>query len=427
MYDRGRRLRKSGPTGLMMNIAIVGPFGLRPKSTVRRRALPLGQALATRGHRVTVIVPSWDWPGDAGREWWEGGVRIQCPPLGPPAPGLSSAALLARLVRAILDLQPEVVHCFKPKAYAGLVALLLWHARNMGLWQGRLVVDSDDWEGPGGWNDRGGYSWLQCHLFAWQERWGLLHADAVTVASCTLQVMALSLGVPSERLYYLPNGVSPLPAAREQREDVRRRLGLGGHPVLLCYTRFVGCGPAHWAAIVAGVAREVPSAHFLVVGTGLAGEEQEFRERFPLYGLARKVTLVGWVPEEALPGYFAAADLALFPLEDTLVNRTRCPAKLVDLLAAGVPVLAEAVGEVQSYIEDGASGVLLPPESPPEVWGTEAAALLKDTPRRRRLGVAARCEMRRRFSWDRLAESLLLAYSPIQGRAIPSVSKSRTM
>jgi len=52
-----------------MNIAIFGPFGLRPKSTMRRRALPLGKALAVRGHRVTVIIPPWDWPGDAGREW----------------------------------------------------------------------------------------------------------------------------------------------------------------------------------------------------------------------------------------------------------------------------------------------------------------------------------------------------------------------
>ena len=199
------------PGALIMNIAMLGPFGLRPKSTMRRRALPLGKALAARGHGVTIIVPPWDWPADAGRQWQEEGVEVRCLSLSPSVPGLSAIALVVRLLRGALDTQPDVVHCFKPKAYAGLAAFLLWYGRYVGLWRGRLVVDSDDWEGPGGWNERGGYSWAQRPFFAWQERWGLLHADAVTVASHTLQTLAWSLGVPPERLHYLPNGVSPQP------------------------------------------------------------------------------------------------------------------------------------------------------------------------------------------------------------------------
>jgi len=394
-----------------MNIAMLGPFGLRPKSTMRRRGLPLGKALAARGHRVTVIIPPWDWPADAGRQWQEDGVEVRCLSLSPSLPGLSSVALLVRLVRAALDVQPDVVHCFKPKAYAGLAAFLLWYGRGAGLWHGRLVVDSDDWEGPGGWNKRGGYSWAQRRFFAWQERWGLLHADAVTVASHTLQTLAWSLGVPPQRLHYLPNGVSPWPVVQGEGWAVRRRQGMEDCPVVLCYTRFVGCGPARWAAVVAGVAAQAPVARFLVVGAGLAGEEQEFRDRIQAQGLAEKVTLVGWIPEEVLPAYFTAADLALFPLDDTLVNRARCPAKLADLLAAGVPVLAEAVGEAKAYIEDGVSGVLLAAGSAPATWGAEAAALLKDEPRGRRLGVAARRRMEEEFPWDRLVEGLLTLYS----------------
>ena len=394
-----------------MNIVMLGPFGLRPKSTMRRRALPLGKALAARGHRVTVIIPPWDWPADAGREWQEDGVQVRCLPLLPSVPGLFPVALLVRLVRAALDTQPDVVHCFKPKAYAGLAAFLLWYGRGMGLWQGRLVVDSDDWEGPGGWNERGGYSWAQRRFFAWQERWGLLHADAVTVASRTLETLAWSLGVPPQRLHYLPNGISPWSVVQGEGSSIRRRHGMGDCPVVLCYTRFVGCGPARWAAIVAGVAALAPLARFLVVGAGLAGEEHEFQVRIQAHGLAERVTLAGWIPEEELPGYFAATDLALFPLDDILVNRARCPAKLADLLAVGVPVLAEAVGEARTYIEGGVSGLLLPAGSQPAKWGSEAAALLKDGPRRRRLGMAAQRRMQEEFAWDRLVEDLLDLYS----------------
>ncbi|MCZ7673362.1 MAG: hypothetical protein M5U34_42740 [Chloroflexi bacterium] len=46
----------------------------------------------------------------------------------------------------------------------------------------RLIVDSDDWEGWGGWNDRAPYSPLQKRFFAWQEQWGGATATPLTVA-----------------------------------------------------------------------------------------------------------------------------------------------------------------------------------------------------------------------------------------------------
>lgn len=54
----------------------------------------------------------------------------------------------------------------------------------------------------------------------------------------------------------------------------------------------------------------------------------------------------GWEDGDSMRDYFAAADLAICPLEDSLLNRARCPAKLVDLLAAGLAVVADDVGEV---------------------------------------------------------------------------------
>ncbi|MER3458571.1 MAG: glycosyltransferase family 1 protein, partial [Chloroflexota bacterium] len=62
-----------GSGKLPMRIAMIGPFGLRPKGTIAARALPLAQTLAARGHAVTLILPPWSWPEDAGRTWEEGG------------------------------------------------------------------------------------------------------------------------------------------------------------------------------------------------------------------------------------------------------------------------------------------------------------------------------------------------------------------
>ncbi len=88
------------------------------------------------------------------------------------------------------DARPDVVHLFKPKGYAGLVMPLL-----RGI---PVVLDTDDWEGAGGWNDRGLYSPMQRRLFAWQER-SLPHRAAhVTVASRTLETQQWGLGVPPD-------------------------------------------------------------------------------------------------------------------------------------------------------------------------------------------------------------------------------------
>ena len=70
---------------------------------------------------------------------------------------------------------------------------------------------------------------------------------------------------------------------------------------------------------------------------------------------------VGWGTPDNLPACFSAADLAIYPFDDTLLNRTKCPVKLLDLLGAGVPVVADAVGQIPEMIVDGETGALVPP------------------------------------------------------------------
>jgi glycosyltransferase involved in cell wall biosynthesis len=398
-----------------MRIAMIGPFGLRPKGTMAARALPLAQALAARGHAVTLILPPWNWPEDAGRTWEEGGVLIQNVALPPRLPLAGHALLTARLVRRALAWQPDVIHCFKPKAYAGLAAWTIYGLRRLGRTQARLVVDSDDWEGRGGWNEVEAYSGAQKRFFAWQERWGLTHCDAVTVASRALETLAWSLGVPPDRLFYVPNGFSAgagdeghLGQASGQR--AREALGLGDGPVLLLYTRFVEFRPDRPIQVLKRVVAAVPTARLLVVGQGLRGEEAHLLQAAQAAGVQDHVIYAGWLTGKALAAAFAAADLALYPYDDTLLNRTKCSAKLIDLMAAGVPVIADAVGQNVEYIVSGQSGVLVPPGDI-EAMAAAAVELLCAPPNvRAALGQAAAQRVRRVFAWERLALEVERAY-----------------
>ena len=412
-----------------MHVVMVGPFGLRPKGTMGVRALPMAKSLAARGHRVTMLLPPWQNPEDAGRHWEEDGVVVENISLPPRIPVLFHPLTALRLIRRALSIRPDVVHLFKPKAYSGLAHWLL--ARLPRARRPRLVVDTDDWEGPGGWNEIGGYTPAQRRFFAWQERWGLTHADAVTVASRTLQSLVWALGVPPARVFYVPNGVGEEQEARGKMQDASVDQSCVVNPAscILLYTRFFEFPASRVIDILHRVRQSVPDAHLLVVGKGFSGEEDELLRLASESGLtvhgdvslplspchlvtpsSADVRYAGWVPSDLLPGFFSQAALAIYPFDDTLVNRTKCAVKLLDLLAAGVPVVAEAVGQNREYIRHGETGWLVEPGDV-AAFAEAVVHLLADAPLRQRLGEAAARDLRERFAWEHLVEIVERAYA----------------
>ena len=390
---------------------MVGPFGLRPKGTVSVRALPMARALSGRGHTVTLLVPPWDHPADAGREWVEDGVRLVNCALPPRLPLLFHALLTLRLVRRAVALSPDVVHCFKPKAYSGLAHFVLWWLRRLGLIDRglRLVVDADDWERA--WNEVESYSLLQKAFFSWQERWGLRHADAVVVASRELTRLVAAEEVPSDRVFYVPNGVRPgmtsgpthpQPAARALR-------GPDDTPTILLYSRFVEFKLERIVTIVQQVVAREPGVRLLVVGEGLSGEEEDLANMLAAAGLGDNAVFTGWAEPERLQDYFAVADVAIFPYDDTLINRTKCSVRLIDLLEAGVAVVADAVGQNQEYITDGETGVLVSAQDDMAL-GDAVVRLLADADQRSRLGRTAAYRVSEDFGWPKLAARVEDAY-----------------
>jgi glycosyltransferase involved in cell wall biosynthesis len=382
------------------------------------RALPMAKALVARGHIVTMLLPPWQTTEDAGKRWDEAGVAIENVHLPPRVPGLFHPLTGLRLARRALAFQPDVVHLFKPKAYSGIAHWFL--ARLPRVRRPRLVVDTDDWEGPGGWNEIGGYTPAQRRFFTWQERWGLAHADAVTVASRALQTLVWARGVPPERVFYVPNGVS----RRQHVEDDQSGF-LPFASCILLYTRFFEFPVSRVVDVLLRVRRQIPDARLLVVGEGLFGEEEALFHLAEQAGLTltnhaacpadyalrftTDITYLGFIPAENLPAVFARAALAIYPFDDTLVNRAKCAVKLCDLLAAGVPVVAESVGQNREYIRHGETGWLVKPGDV-AAFADGVVCLLEDAPLRERLGSAAARDLRERSAWERLVKTVEQAY-----------------
>jgi glycosyltransferase involved in cell wall biosynthesis len=309
------------------------------------------------------------------------------------------------LVRAARRWQPDLLHVFKPKGYSGLAALVAHLAQPLV----PLVQDTDDWEGWGGWNDLSPYSRSMKTLFAWQERTLPRLAAAATVASRTLETQVWGFGVAPARVWYVPNGVPAQPPVLPTPMTARRALIFHDGPIVLLYTRFWEYDLRDILAVLLALKHRRSDARLLVLGAGERGEEHELARLAGRADVLPWLDARGWADAATIQQGFAAADVALAPFSDTLMNRAKGMAKLLQLLHAGVPVVASRVGQVTEYIVDGTSGVLVPPGN----GGAMAQAvltLLADPARARALGQAGQRYVIERFAWPRLLSTLEAAY-----------------
>jgi glycosyltransferase involved in cell wall biosynthesis len=383
-----------------LRIVMLAPFGIRPKGTLSARMLPLARALTRRGHSVSIVAPPVQNPQDAGRRDVYDDVQVTHTALPTRAGPVGAMQQVAALLGQALAERPDVLHLFKPKGYSGLAALLARAARP----RLPLVVDTDDWEGWGGWNDLLPYPRFAKHLFAWQERDLPRRAAAVTVASRTLEGQIWGFGVAPGRVFYLPNGVS----SSELRTSATQNSELKTHNLLL-YTRFWELDVRDVVAALVAIVAQCPSARLLVVGRGERGEEHELLRLARRAGVTAAIDYRGWVEPARIPALLAAADVALAPMDDTLINRARGLAKLLELMAAELPIVAGHVGQAAEYIEDGRSGLLVPPGAPGAL-ARAALALLANASLRARLGRGARERVARHYTWEHLAPRAEAAY-----------------
>ena len=87
-------------------------------------------------------------------------------------------------------------------------------------------------------------------------------------------------------------------------------------------------------------------------------------------------------------------DIGIMPLPDDPWSRGKCAYKLIQYMAAGLPVVASPVGMNRQVVEPGINGFLA---TGTEDWRTALASLAADPDLRRRMGEAGRQRVRERY------------------------------
>ncbi len=203
---------------------------------------------------------------------------------------------------------------------------------------------------------------------------GMLEARYPAFTPQRLTIQIAPDGVDLERYIDLPS-----PSAARQALHFPEQLTVG-------YTGHLYAGRG--MALLVGLARRFPQVHFLWVG-GRPEDVQSWQEHLSGQGL-QNVTLTGFIPNQRLALYQAAADILLMPYDRAVSGSSGgntadfcSPMKMFEYMACGRAIISSdlpAIGEVLNT----ANARLCPPEDE-DAWADALGTLLVDPALRIRL------------------------------------------
>jgi glycosyltransferase involved in cell wall biosynthesis len=265
-----------------------------------------------------------------------------------------------RLEWAALTIPADVIVVGKPHPMNSLAGLL-------GRLHARLIVqDCDDNEtGIAHYTGR----W-QRSVIAYFEKKAPRWADLVTTNTYYTRQRMAEIGVPTDRLHYLSNGVD-----RERFSTIdpdivmalRRKFKTENLKVIA----FIGSlsSPGHPVELLLRafhlVYQDLPNTVLLIVGGGDDFDGLQAKaENLEIY---HSVRFAGRVKPSEIPAYYAAADVTTDPVYNDEAAKGRSPLKLFESWACGVPFVTNDVGDRRHLLGVPAAGLLAPPGAPEEL------------------------------------------------------------
>ncbi|MGH7145164.1 MAG: glycosyltransferase family 4 protein [Planctomycetota bacterium] len=365
----------------------------------------LAEALADRGHAVTVVAGS----TGAARSETRSGVHIEWvsrsegPRRSPALGALYTARHIARRLRALHRAAPFDVIETPNYRVPAIWAMLCGLGGRRPKFILRLSSPRALMQGPG-------YG-AGLRLFERMERWLARHADGIVGNSTpNLENCRTVYRLPSTQpaqviLHCLPPGPVPERLA-EPADGIPRVLYVGrmeerkGFDVLA----------RAWPMVLAAA----PDARLIAVGADFPCPHGPSFARWALASLPEaaraSIDLRGFVSDAARETLYREATLLCAPSRYESFGLM-----LLEALRYGRPVVSCRVGGIPEVIQDGATGLLVPPDDPPAL-AAALIALLRDPARRETLGRAGVDDLNRRFTRERLAADSEAFYRDILAR-----------
>ena len=246
------------------------------------------------------------------------------------------------------------------------------------------------------------------------DRYGMRWMDRVICVSQGQAVKVRRAGVPEPRIRVIRNAIRPdefLEVDPAYRDKLRSLFPF--EPV-----RIVGAagrlsaekGFSVLVAAAAIVARSRPDVGFVVFGDG--AERESLTRQIHAEGLEERFILGGF--RNDVGRFYAHMDVNVLP---SFTEGLPCAA--LEAYAAGVPVVATAVGGNPEVVTDGVDGYLVPPGNP-EALAARLLDMLADEDRRREMGQRGRQRVLEHFTVSVQEAAYRRVYDEVVGSRQPS-------
>ena len=292
-----------------------------------------------------------------------------------------------QLRQMIAQCQPDILESRNVKSHF-LVRMLGWHRKC------RWVA----------WNH--GYTatnWLD-RAYSQLDRWSLRGAYRVVTVCGPFADKLESRGIDRDRITVLHNSVKPFVAPPlEQVRRVQHSLGLQDEAVILAVGRLSyekGIADLLRAAAVLSNTKGVPNFRLVLVGDG--PEREALARLASRLGIEGKLTMAGF-QRDTKPYYSIATLMAVSS------HTEGSPNVVLEAMAAGLPIAATAVGGIPEILEEGLTGLMVPPRNP-DAMASAILRILTDPEMRLRLGAAARLRAESNFTPEVYKRSLVEFY-----------------
>jgi glycosyltransferase involved in cell wall biosynthesis len=293
---------------------------------------------------------------------------------------LGSATKLSRILR---QRQIEIVHAHMARDYS-LAVLAAWTTPGVRLIITRHVL----------------FPLSRIHALTFSRA-----ARVIAVSEAVAQALRSQKLLPAGRLRVIPNGVElsrfNVQGGEVDLKEGREQFGVGAASLVGTIGELSRVkGQEDFVRAAAIITREcaVP-IHFVVVGEDKspAGEERaRLRQLIADLRLVDRVHLLGRLDGDDVPSFLSSLDV--------FVSASRSEAfglATVEAMAAGAAVVATATAGAREIITDGVTGKIIPVGDPSKM-AAAILELLQDDDARRRLALAARAMVSRRYKIDRM-------------------------
>jgi glycosyltransferase involved in cell wall biosynthesis len=153
-------------------------------------------------------------------------------------------------------------------------------------------------------------------------------------------------------------------------------------------------------AAAVNVLRRYPDAQFEIAGGG--PQLEALLARAEALGVLHACTFLGH--RDDVPARLADGDIFVLPSRSEAF-----PNAVLEAMATGLPIVASGVGGILELIDDGRTGLLVPPDDSPAL-ADGICRLMNDQAFASRLGHAARAEALARYSFDRMVAAFERLY-----------------